>query len=672
MNPRFSYLPLLFVCFILNTIHAQEKQLTPEMLWQIGRVGLDDISNDRNLILYGITDYSIKENKGNRNLFVQEINGKPKQLTDLDGSEWNARFTPDGKRVAFLFRGNLWEVNLDGTQPHKVADQPMDGFSFSPDGKKILFTAEYKFAQTVRESNPDLPYTTGKIYDDLMYRHWDSWADENASNVHYITYNDGVLSGEPVNIQKEPYDSPLMPQGGISEISWSADSRYIAYTCKKKFGAEYAISTNSDIYLYELTTGKTINISSGNSGYDRNPTFSPDGKYIVWNSMEHDGYEADKERLMLVDLKDPKYTMVDITSTIDREAGEPKWSDDSKRIYFTLEDQGTVQIAYYDLGIKRIVKFTNGVQNYNSFVLANDKIIAEKTTLSDPQEIVKIEADGTEKPFSAFNAAFWKTVKKGEVKKRMIKTKDGKNMLAWVVYPVDFDPKKKYPTLLFCQGGPQSTVNQFFSFRWNLQLMANQGYLIIAPNRRGLHSFGKEWNEEISGDYGGKAMQDLLSAIDDISKEPYVDKGRLGAVGASFGGYSVFWLAGNHNKRFKAFIAHAGMFNITSWYGTTEETFFANWDQKGPYWKKPTPKGYSKFSPNLFVDKWDTPILITHGEKDYRVPFSEGMQAFNAARLRGIPSKLVVFPDENHWIVSPQNSILWQREFFKWLSTYLK
>ena len=672
MNLRFIFFVSLSILAICEKNLAQNVPFTPEMLWKLGRVGLDDLSNDKNLVLYGITDYDLTANKGNRNLFIQEINGKPRQITDLDGSEWNARFTPDGKRVAFLSKGNLWEVNLDGTGAHKVSDLSMNGFSFSPDGTKILFAADYKFAKTVRESNPDLPYTTGRIYDDLMYRHWDSWSDESASNVHYIAYSNGQTNGEAINIQNEAFDSPLMPQNGISEINWSADSRYIAYTCKKKSGADYAVSTNSDIYLYELATGKTKNVSAENKGYDRNPSFSPDGKYLAWNSMERDGFENDKERVLLLDLSDASQKFTDITKSIDREVGEPVWSEDSKRIYFTLEDQGTVQIAYFDLGLKTIAKVTNGVQNYNSFLLGNGVIIAEKTTLADPQEIVKIEADGTEKPFSAFNTKFWNSLKKGEVKKRMIKTKDGKNMLAWVVYPVDFDPKKKYPTLLLCQGGPQSTVNQFFSYRWNLQLMANQGYLIIAPNRRGLHSFGQEWNDQISGDYGGKAMQDLLSAIDDISKEPYVDKEKRGAVGASFGGYSVFWLAGNHNKRFKAFIAHAGMFNITSWYGTTEETFFANWDQKGPYWQKPAPKGYTKFSPNLFVDKWDTPILIIHGEKDFRVPVSEGMQAFNAARLRGIPSKFLVFPDENHWIMSPQNSVLWQREFFKWLDTYLK
>lgn len=664
---------VMTVAVFATNIYAQKVLLEPEMLWKLGRVGLDDISQDKKSVLYGITDMDLSANKGNRNLFIHDINAAtPRQITTLDGSEWNARFTPDGQRVAFLFKGNLWEVNLDGTDPHKLSDIEMSGFEFSPDGTKLLYAAEYKFKKTTQEMYPDLPFANARIYDDLMYRHWDHWEDESVSNVHYVSYQNGSIVGEGKNIQKEPYESPLSPHGSIDEISWSADSRFIAYTCKKKTGKEYAISTNSDIYLYELSSGKTTNVSEGNMGYDRNPKFSPDGKYLVWVSMERDGFEADKTRLMLLDLKDASRKRTDITKSIDREADAPQWSSDSKRIYFQLSDQATIQIAYYDLGIRNIVKVTNGAQNYNNFVLGNGVIFAEKTTFTEPQEIVRIEADGTEKPFSAFNTKFWSTIKKPEVKKRMVKTKDGKQMLTWVLYPPDFDPAKKYPTLLYCQGGPQSTVNQFFSYRWNLGLMASKGYIVIAPNRRGLPSFGREWNDEISGDYGGKAMQDLLSAIDDISKEPYVDKNRRGAVGASFGGYSIFWLAGNHDKRFKTFIAHAGMFNITSWYGTTEESFFANWDQKGPYWQRPIPKSYTKFTPHHFVGNWDTPILVIHGEKDFRVPISEGMQAFNAARLKGIPARFLVFPEENHWIISPQNSVLWQREFFSWLDKYLK
>lgn len=671
---KIKYLLLLLTLYLCSTnIPAQQVLLEPEMLWKLGRVSMDDISADKKTLLYGITDMDIAANKGNRNLFIQDVNAAtPKQLTTLDGSEWNARFTPDGKRVAFISKGNLWEVELDGTNAHKVSDLELSGFEFSPDGTKILYTADYKFGKTTTEKYPDLPYANARIYDDLMYRHWDHWEDEIASNVHYISYKDGQLNGEGKNIQKEPYDSPLAPHGSIDEISWSADSKYIAYTCKKKSGTEYALSTNSDIYLYELAIGKTTNISEGIMGYDKSPKFSPDGKYVVWLSMERDGFEADKPRLMLAEVKNPKKTRTDITKSIDREADGPQWAPDSKKIYFLLNDQGTVQIAYYDLAISKIERLTSRLQNYNSILVGNGVIFAEKTTMTEPQEIVKIEADGTEKGFSNFNTTFWNTIKKPEVKKRMVKTKDGKEMLAWVIYPPDFDPSKKYPTLLYCQGGPQSTVNQFFSYRWNFDLMASKGYIVIAPNRRGLPSFGREWNDEISGDYGGKAMQDLLSAIDDISKEPYVDKNRRGAVGASFGGYSIFWLAGNHEKRFKTFIAHAGMFNITSWYGTTEEMFFANWDQKGPYWKKPVPKGYTKFTPHHFVDNWDTPILVIHGEKDFRVPVSEGMQAFNAARLKGIPARFLVFPEENHWIVQPQNSLLWQREFFGWLDKYLK
>lgn len=663
----------LVLCIDLQVSFGQNTNLTPELLFKLGRVSLDNISPDKKTILYGVTFYNLKENKGNRDLYLQAINSNtPVKLTSQPGNEVNARFTPDGKRVAYLFKSNLWEINLDGTNAHKLSDTEMSGFEFSPDGSNILFTADVKYDKTTQDKYPDLPLATGKVIDDLMYRHWDSWEDGNYSNVFYQNYNSGNLSGTPTNIMNEGFDTPLQPDGGIEQIAWSSDGKKIAYTCKKKSGKEYAISTNSDVYLYDLQTKETVNLTEKNLGYDMNPSFSKDGKYIAWSSMERDGYESDKHRIMMMDLSDPLRTMNDITKTSTAEAGDPVWSADSKRIYFNLNDQGTVQMAYYDLALGRIIKMTNGVQNYNGFVVANDFIVAEKTTMSQPQELVKINQDGSESAFTNVNTNLWNTIKKGEVKKRIVKTKDGQNMQVWVIYPTDFDPGKKYPTLLYCQGGPQSTINQFFSYRWNFQLMANNGYIIVAPNRRGVPSFGQEWNEEISGDYGGKPMQDLLSAIDDVAKEPYVDKDKLGAVGASFGGYSVYWLAGNHKGRFKTFIAHAGMYNITSWYGTTEESFFANWDQKGAYWNTPTPKGFDKFSPHLFVGNWDTPILVIHGEKDFRVPISEGMQAFNAAKLRGIPSKFLYFPDENHWVTSPQNSVMWQREYFEWLDTYLK
>jgi len=669
-----SIFPSLFLTICLNTLsYSQNVTLTPELLFKLGRVSIDDISPDQKTVLYGITYYSLSENKGNRDLYIQQVNSNsPIKITSLNGGEWNGRFTPDGKRIAFINSGKLWEVNLDGTNVHELSDIQMGGFQFSPDGHKILYTAQVKYDKTTQDKYPDLPLATGRIIEDLMYRHWDSWEDGNYSNVFYTSYDNAALSGTPVNIMNEPYDSPLAPDGSIDQISWTSDSKSIVYTCKKLSGTAYAISTNSDLYMYDLNSKQTTNLTSANRGYDRNPTFSPDGKYMAWSSMEHDGYESDRHRMLLMDMSDPTHKMTDITLASGADVGDPNWSADSKRIYFSLNDQALVQLAYYDLALGRIIKITNSVQNYNDFKLANDLIISEKTTMSQPQELVKVKQDGSESNFTNVNTTLWNTIKKGEVKKRMVKTKDGKNMLVWVIYPTDFDPAKKYPTLLYCQGGPQSTVNQFFSYRWNFQIMANNGYIIVAPNRRGVPSFGQEWNEEISGDYGGKPMQDLLSAIDDVAKEPYVNKDKLGAVGASFGGYSVYWLAGNHNKRFKAFIAHAGMYNLTAWYGYTEEMFFANWDLKGNYWQKPTPKSFDKYSPNLFVGNWDTPILVIHGEKDFRIPFTEGMQAFNAAKMRGIPAKFLCFPDENHWISNPQNSVLWQREFFEWLNKYLK
>jgi len=453
-------------------------------------------------------------------------------------------------------------------------------------------------------------------------------------------------------------------------MTWSPDGKIIAYTCKKLKGRDYAISTNSDIYLYYVETGKTTNMTEGMMGYDKYPIFSPDSKNVAWLSMETPGFEADKDRLFIYDLETKKKEYY--TESFDQNVASVTWSDDAKTIYFLSGIKATEQIFKIDLKTKEITQITKGVHNYFSYSISGDVIIGQKMSMSMATEIFKInEKDGTEKQITFTNKDIYDKIKMGKVEERWVKTTDGKDMLVWVIYPPYFDANKKYPALLYCQGGPQSAVSQFFSYRWNFQMMAANDYIVVAPNRRGLPSFGTEWNNQISKDWGGQNMKDYLSAIDALKTEPFIDENRLGAVGASYGGFSVYWLAGNHDKRFKAFISHCGMFNMESFYGTTEESFFVNYDIGGPYWENPQPKSYST-SPHKYVQNWDTPIMVITGGNDMRVPYSESIQAFNVAQLKGIPSKLLFFPEETHFVLKPQNSILWQREFFKWFDQWLK
>ncbi len=651
-------------------------RLTPEKLWELGRVSLFDVSPDGKTAVYGISYYDVAENKGSRDLYTISTDGSDsgnaRRLTSLEGSESEAHFTPDGKRIGFLYKGNLWEMNLDGSNPHQISDQEMGGYIYSPDGKKILFVRDVKYDKSTQDIYPDLPKANARIITGLMYRHWDEWEDGSYSNIFVADYAEGKIIGEPVNIVGEPYDTPLKPFGGMEQIAWSPNGLTIAYTCKKESGTQAAISTNSDIYLYDLTTKKTSNLTEGMMGYDMNPAFSPDGRYLAWNSMETPGYEADRNRIFIYDFRTKQKW--EATAGLDQNADGPQWSADGNRIYFGSADKGTQQIFFLDMAKgNRVRQLSTGQFDYGSFIVGKNNVVSSRCSMSQPHELFSLPLEsGRDMQITYINRKLLDNVKMADVEKRMVKTTDGKDMLTWVIYPPDFDRRKKYPTLLYCQGGPQSTVSQFWSYRWNFQMMAANDYIIVAPNRRGLPSFGTEWNKEISGDYGGQAMKDLLAAIDDVSAEPYVDKNALGAVGASFGGYSIYWLAGNHNKRFKAFISHDGIFNFESMYGTTEEVFFVNHDLEGPYWQTPLPETWKNDSPHKYVKNWDTPILIVQGGMDFRVPESEAMQAFQAAQLLGVPSKYLYFPEENHWILAPQNGILWQREFFGWLDKWLK
>lgn len=665
-----SIIYLLFINFFTSYISAQSV-LTAEKLWQLGRVSLEDVSPDGKSTVYAVTYYSITTNKGNTDLYIVDNTTKiSKKITAFDGHENNARFRPDGKKIGFLKDGLFHEMNLDGSDLTQVSSEEMNGFIYSPKGNRIAFLQDVKYRKTVKEMNPNLPLANAKIMESLNYRHWKSWDDQNDSNVFFADYSDGKLTSIPTNIVNEPFEAPVDPDDGIEQVAFSPDGNKIAYSCKKLTGTAYAISTNTDIYVYNILDKSTKNVSIKNKGYDKSPVFSPDGNYLAWNSMERDGYEADKNRIFLYEIKSEKIT--DLTKDFDNFADDPKWSIDSKKIFFIGPHEGTRQIFTVDINNKKIERLSSGIFDYQAIIPSSYQLITSRVSMSNPAEIYSVNLQGEDNQLTFVNQKLWDSITKGAVTKKMVKTTDNKMMQVWVVTPPNFDSNKKYPSILMCQGGPQSMTSQSFSYRWNMQLMAANGYVVIIPCRRGMPGFGTAWNEQISGDWGCQAMNDLLSASDDMKKEPFIDPNRMGAAGASFGGYSVYWLAGNHQKRFKAFIAHCGLFNMESWYGTTEEMWFANWDLQGSYWQKNKPLAYTKYSPHNYVQNWDTPILVIHCEKDYRVPVSEGIQAFQAAQLRGIPSKFLYFEDEGHWVTKPQNSLLWQKEFFGWLDKYLK
>ena len=666
-------------------ITIADGRLTPEALWAMGRIGSSSVSPDGTKIAYTVSYYSVKENKSHLAIYVMNADGTENTLlTTTSANEGEPVWIKGGTKIAFLSAASgsnqIWEMNPDGTERLQLShyEGDIEGFRFSPDETKVLFISQIKYGERTADVYPDLDKASGIIVDDLMYKHWDEWV-ESIPHPFVADFNGKEVGKATDILAGEPYESPMKPFGGIEQLAWSPDSKQIAYTCRKKTGKEYAVSTDSDIYLYNLESKETRNLckedaNDKNKGYDTNPKFSADGQYIAWQSMERDGYESDRNRLCVFNLQSgaKKYVTESFQSGVD----DYCWAADNKTLYFTGVWHATSMIHSTNLE-GDVKQLTDGMYDYVSVATLGDgKLLTKRHSLSEADELftVDLQANNAVTRITKENDHIFSQLKLGKVEPRWMKTVDGKDMLSWVVYPADFDPNKKYPTLLFCEGGPQSPVSQFWSYRWNLQIMAANDYIIVAPNRRGLPGFGMEWLEEISTNYGGRCMDDYLTAIDNMAQEPYVDKDRLGCVGASFGGYSVYWLAGHHNKRFKAFIAHDGFFNMEQQYLETEELWFTNWDLGGAYWEKNNPavkRSYAN-SPHLFVDKWDTPILCIHGEKDYRILASQGMAAFNAAKLRGVPAELLIFPDENHWVLKPQNGILWQRTFFKWLDKWLK
>ncbi len=654
-----------------------------EALEALGRVSSPVVSPDKSKVLFSISYESVGDNASNADLYVMNADGTDqKRITRTPKSESNAVWINGGAQIAFIYPQDgvpqIWVMDADGSNRKAVSavEKGVQGFVVSPDGKRVLVISSIKFARTAEEIYPDLPKATGRVIDDLMYKHWDEWVTEiphpfiGDFDGRQVTNLVDIMADEPM------YEAPMKPFGGVESFAWTPDSRQIVYVSRKKTGMEYALSTNSDLYLYDIEAKTTENLTEGMMGYDTAPAFSPDGTRLAWLSMEHDGYESDKNRIFVMDMATREKT--DLTTEWDYTADEIAWAPDGKSLWFIAPKDGVTPIFSISLDAPHTVSVVaEGVCDYAALApVDGSTLVTMRHSMLAPNEIclVNCGTENTVRQITEVNKEIFAQLTLPTIEKRLVPTTDGKEMTTWVVLPPNFDPDKKYPAILYCQGGPQQAVSQFWSYRWNLSLMASNGYIVIAPNRRGLPGFGTEWNAQISGDYGGQNMRDYLSAVDYMKKEPYVDAARIGAVGASYGGFSVYWLAGNHDKRFACLIAHAGIFNTESQYLETEEMWFANWDLGGPFWDKSNPVAQRTFSqsPHKYVDKWDTPILITHGEYDFRILASQGMMAFNAARLRGVPAEMLIFPDENHWILKPQNAIMWQRVFFRWLDRWLK
>lgn len=683
-------------------------RMTPEALWAMGRIGGAAASPDGKTVAYQVGYYSVKQNKSHQMLYTQTADGKQQTvLTTSAKSETDPAWIEGGKRIAFLTDGQLWSMAPDGTDRRQLtkSDIDIEGFKFSPDGKKVILIKSLPYHESIKKNPEDLPLATGRLVTDLNYRHWDHYVESIPHPFVANVTEQGVDEGVDM-LKDEPYECPMAPFGGVEQLNWSPDSKFVAYTCRKKTGVNYAVSTDSDIYLYDIATGNTRNLCKPanykpvdfdptktmktqainhqkedlNMGYDVNPKFSPDGRYIAWQSMARDGYESDRNRLCVYTLADGTKNYV--TETFDSNVDDFCWANDSRTLYFIGVWHACENL--YQTNLRGEVKqLTDDWADFGSVQLLNNgnKLLASRHSFQQGDELYVVtpgkDAKKTKVQQLTFeNKLFYDKLAFGKVQERWVKTTDGKEMQYWVILPPHFDENKKYPTLLFCEGGPQSPVSQFWSYRWNMQIMAANDYVVIAPNRRGLPGFGSEWNEQVSGHWTGQCMDDYLTAIDDAANNlPFVDKDKLGCVGASFGGFSVYYLAGHHNKRFKAFIAHDGAFNLESMYTDTEEAWFSNWEYEDAYWNRDQTNNAKRTyenSPHRFVDKWDTPILCIHGEKDYRINANQGFGAFNAARMRGIPAELLIFPDENHWVLKPQNGILWQRTFFGWLDRWLK
>lgn len=669
-------------------VTVTDGRFTPEVMWALGVMSEYAVSPDGSQVLYTVRYTDMEENRNNAELYLMPIEGgEGVRLTTSDASEFNPLWF-DNNTIIFCRGNQILSMNLSSKKESLVAESErgFEGFKLAPDGNSIAFVS------TIPVQRPDhieklfagLDKTTGRINEDLMYRHWDCWVDE-IPRIFYAPLVNGKADMEKAVdiLGSEPYETPMRPWGGTEQFNYSPDSKTIAYTCRKKTGANYAHSTNSDIYIYDIASGESRNISEGIMGYDQNPVFSHDGSMIAWESMERDGYEADKLRLIVMDLASGE--KVDLTENFDYGVSSITWTPDDRELVAVVMYRGTLEIFAFNRETKTIRQLSAGMHDVNGFQLNGDKIVASQVSMQYPATLYAYNlSDSLSKgnKLSTFNDDILSQVRMGKVEPHWIKTVDGKQMLTWLIYPYDYDSTKVYPALLFCEGGPQSIVSQFWSTRWNFEVMSGAGYFIIAPNRRGVPGFGTEWCEEISGDYGGLCMKDYMTATDWAADNiPQIDRERIGACGASFGGYSIYWLAGhnhdvkgyNEGRRFKAFLAHNGMFNFEQQCLETEELWFTDWDLGGSYWEKNAKTAHSYAnSPHRFVDKWNTPLCVVHSEFDFRIVASQGMAAYNAAKLRGLDARYLYFPDETHWVLKPQNSLLWHRNFIDWFDIYLK
>ncbi|PIE84679.1 MAG: peptidase S9 [Bacteroidia bacterium] len=670
-------------------------QFTPELLWALGRISAFSVSPTGEELAYVVTRYDMAANRGYGEIFVQAIGGEEVKRLEISWPEERAKEgEPDARRsisdldwgadglLRFLApedgspeaKTQLFALEPKGGEARCLSrvEGGMEGFRLSPDGQRVAYARRVKVLDTVKDRWPDLDKTSGMVYDDLMYRHWDEWDDGMRTHVFVASWGELQRGGGVDLLEGEPYHSPMRPFGGMEEVAWTADSQSVAYTCKKLEGKEAAFSTNSHIYVYNLLSGQTRCLTEGNEGYDVCPVFSPDGRYVAWSSMARAGFESDKARLMVEDLASGE--RVELSRNFDHSPARVRWAADSRSLYFVAGVKGTYQIFAQGLDEPSPRQLTQGQYDHTAFRLAGDSLVFMRSSMVEPHELYRLGANGEAMRLTGVNDDRLSAVPMPRVEPRWMDTHDGQRMLTWLVYPPGFDAQKTYPTLLYCEGGPQSAVSQFWSYRWNLALMAAQGYVVVAPNRRGTLSFGQAWTDAISKHHGTDEMRDLLGAIDTIAGEPWCDAGRLGAVGASYGGFTVNWLMGHHQGRFRAFVSHCGIFDSPMMYYTTEEMFFEQWEMGGAPWEldnSTAQAGYAQ-SPSRFVARWDTPVLVIHGAKDFRIPYSQGLAVHNAARMQGVESRLLFFPDEGHWVTGAQNGLLWQREFFRWLDRFLK
>ena len=652
--------------FLMNA----QNVMTPETLWTLNKIGVSAVSPDQSSLIYSLGKTDLKTEKNNKkNYFFSVKNGNATSL-DLGKKsliQWdkNGIYAQEGDKIyVSKDAGKTW------TDFYTLGE--VDNVIISPDGKKIAFSKEVLVEKLMgKEKYSDVPKSTAQIYNDLNHRHWDRFNEGKYNHIFVVNVSETADKAKDL-LEGKPWDSPQRPSGGSEDFLWNPDSTQLLYVTKPLSGAEYAQSTNTDIFAYDLKSGTVKNLTESNKGYDVNPKFSPDGKYLSWQSMERNGFEADKNDVKILDLKSGITT--NLTKAWDESVvGSVFWSQDSKNIYFTTAWKGTMQLFSLNRKTSKIQQVTKGDFDVSDIYAENsNSLLVSRTDMNHNADLFSVDVkNGAMKQLTEVNKETYAKITPSKTELKMVKTTDGKEMGVWFIYPPNFDPAKKYPTLLYCQGGPQSALTQFFSVRWNFALMAANDYIVVAPNRRGMPGWGTKWNEEISKDWGGQPMRDYLAAADFAKTLPYVDSDRMGAVGASYGGYSVFMLAGIHENRFKTFIAHDGLFDMKSWFLTTEELWFAKWDLGGSPYDNPTPKSYTEFNPSNYVNKWNKPMMVIQGGIDYRVPYEQGQEAFQAAKLQGLKTKFLYFPNENHWVLHPQNGLVWQREFFEWLKETL-